>query len=1281
MTKIFDFYIESVNLKIARKFRFSRSKELVQKSVNLLLDFKIKNDLQSIIYEDADNILSEFTHKMNLQINLLGELISEGILSKDIYEDQKECIFITYERLEDHFIVSNLLNEISGDKIQQEFLEDGRFYQFITENNSRWLNKRIIDVFSIQIPEKFSFELFELVGDKKEEYFIVDAFIKSLYWRTNNSFVYDKVIGYINSVVFKNGYYRDFWDMLISVSVNPNHPLNALQTHKILTSKTMPDRDRFWNELLNDLYGYDLSVGNLIDWAWHVDNKEYASDECIKLASIMLSWFLISTNRKIRDTSTKALISLLQNRIHVLLELLQKFEDIDDPYIYERLYCVAYGCTLRTDNFSSLTDLSEYIYSTIFDQEEVYPHVLLRDYARGVIEYTLDKGIELNIDIEKIRPPYKSSFPTIPMDKEIEQLKQQLLQNTSEEEQRAIRKIFRSMEVEYDRTGKAKGYGDFGRYVFQSNFQDWKQLIPMDLKNIALKRIFELGYDAKKHAEFDAVDHNQYRMVHANERIGKKYQWIAMHELLAQVSDKYQLTAPWTWGDEAELFDFTGPWEPMIRDIDPTTINKPFEEELINIPIAHKTDMFDCSDEEWLHNFGNIPDPKNFMEANSEEWIILGGYFDFTEESKMGYDDFQLPQKHCFYIIKSYFVKKSDYAQIKNNLKEKSFIGDWMPKISERYQLFNREYCWSPAFNFFKRDYYEGNEIQKITDRYSGEELGEVIPTAEHYLWETQYDYSKEDAIGYKKPCSLLMDKLRLTYKNNDSYMYVDTESGKDLFCFDSSEGTSNDSILYAKKKKLLEFLETNDYEIIWTICGEKNIVGGKENDYNYSDWFEFSGLYTLENGVFSGELEAFPRPKPLPLNNNDFKDIVKKRNLYIDKTEYLYNLINKGKYYFVTRPDGFGKTLTVSTLYYLFKGEKELFKDTWIYGKWEWKDNLVIRLDMRDECFDYSNAENLELSLYRKIQTLYEEFDLEINTENYKRAFSNLFQQLYEKYNKRVVVLIDDVDYWYRDFLNNLSGTIDNPFTESEKKKLSEISFIINQFYSTIKDADAYTDFVFVTGVLNPNLADSLDNVSDISYNAEYAEMFGFTKDEFNKHFFEHIKDKANQLAKTRSGLKASITHNFYGYSFDGLNKVYSPFLILNFFVNHTLSRKADNNFLPEFAVKYLIENREEAENINEKYLPEHFRCIYGFENEPIDSLLLQCGYFTFKDIDKQIGYLIGHPNKTMRKIEQYVNSDSSRDELEEILQNILKYSPKHIKSEVYEKALKEIEPKDATE
>src|SRR5690606_19320481 len=119
------------------------------------------------------------------------------------------------------------------------------------------------------------------------------------------------------------------------------------------------------------------------------------------------------------------------------------------PYIKERLYAIAYGCAVRETNLENLKQLSLFVYDNIFNKDEVYPHILLRDYARNIIEYTIYKGVELNIDVNKIRPPYKSSFPSIPMDDDIKKYKYDYNSEGFKDYYWSQNHILSSMKVEY----------------------------------------------------------------------------------------------------------------------------------------------------------------------------------------------------------------------------------------------------------------------------------------------------------------------------------------------------------------------------------------------------------------------------------------------------------------------------------------------------------------------------------------------------------------------------------------------------------------------------------------------------------------------------------------------------------------------------------------------------------------------------------------------------------------------------------------------------------------
>ena len=317
--------------------------------------------------------------------------------------------------------------------------------------------------------------------------------------------------------------------------------------------------------------------------------------------------------------------------------------------------------------------------------------------------------------------------------------------------------ILSSMKVEYSRDGKPGGYGDFGRYTFQAYFDSWEQLHPMDLKNIAIERIFNLGYDVEKHGKYDMeiASRNYTRHFKTNERIGKKYQWIALHELAAQVSDNYKMVAPWSWRNK-KLIYCPGSFEPHIRDIDPTVIIKKDKiSPKFAINMSQIYNNFDMENELWLKDLSDVPNISELINLPIEinKWLLLEGFYNWTEPTEIGREKYDYPQKNLWIMIKSYIVKSKEFDSIIEQLKNVNFMGRWMPECRENTSLFNREYYYSTAYHFFKKDYYDGVKWRKIIEPGKSNTIGRVMIPVEMYFRERGKDCSTEDGFSWYKPC------------------------------------------------------------------------------------------------------------------------------------------------------------------------------------------------------------------------------------------------------------------------------------------------------------------------------------------------------------------------------------------------------------------------------------------------------------------------------------------------------------------------------------------------
>ena len=176
-----------------------------------------------------------------------------------------------------------------------------------------------------------------------------------------------------------------------------------------------------------------------------------------KLLGIILAWFCTSNNRKLRDNASKALVCVYKSNPIEILDLFAEFKEVQDLYIIERLYAAAYGAVVYNDDENTIKKIVDYVLENIFRKEEVFPHILIRDYALGIVQYALSKGIYENDEEVNniIKVPYNSKFPArFPSEKTINKLAEKYKKN------KGFSYIADSMDT-------GAGYGDFGRYIFK----------------------------------------------------------------------------------------------------------------------------------------------------------------------------------------------------------------------------------------------------------------------------------------------------------------------------------------------------------------------------------------------------------------------------------------------------------------------------------------------------------------------------------------------------------------------------------------------------------------------------------------------------------------------------------------------------------------------------------------------------------------------------------------------------------------------------------------------
>lgn len=859
ITSIIDFFINSINniLSQPNKLNYPKSINVVKKSIESIVAYRMENHLEYVSYEQAFILVKTIYKEYGTEKGLLDELISEGILSQNLFwksENQnEEGIYLAYERFEDHLMATYIMDNTPD--LENAFKENGTLFHLVKDEYTCSINKGLLEALTIQVPEKTGKELYEYIPHVSDSPLIIECFIQSLLWRKIET-TSEKLIDYVNANELQ--YNNLFLDTILSVTAIPNHYFNAYLLHRNLLRFSLADRDAWWTIYLKRQFSYESAVRRLIDWAWSDSDKSHILDESIKLCSISLAWFHTSTDRKLRDSATKALICILENRIQILIELLKEFEEVNDPYVYERLFAVAYGCAIRTEQKEKLTELSNYIFKTIFENKtEIYPHILLRDYARGVIEYSAYLGYDLEFDLAKVRPPYKSIFPDhFPSNEEIDQYKIDYKEKDFKNYYRGPNSILSSMTTEH---GRGMGfYGDFGHYTFQRLLEAWN-VDENALSNLAIKWIFDkYGYNKEKHGQFDSdIGTGRSRNTLPHERIRKKYQWIAMHEILARVSDNYT-KYDWSYTDEEGFYQ--GPWEAYVRDIDPTILLKKTgsynEDEPKNFWWSREMySNWEIENDKWVKRSNDLLSFEKIIsikDESDEEWLVLEGDPEWGEPKKIGNEKWDNPHKRVWYQLRSYLVAEEHFEKTKRWALTQDFMGRWMPESPNRYEIFSREYYWSPAYDYSTKGSYSEAEESKIYDKSTKEFICKIGFTSNRFTWKKESDESKEVNIHFLKPSKHIFEKMKLTFSKREGEF---VNSKGETICFDPSVNDDSNSYLLVKKGPFINYLKENKLKILWTVLGEKNIIGGP---LNHLRGLEISGAYYLdENDDIKGNIST----------------------------------------------------------------------------------------------------------------------------------------------------------------------------------------------------------------------------------------------------------------------------------------------------------------------------------------------------------------------------------------------------------------------------------------
>jgi len=350
------------------------------------------------------------------------------------------------------------------------------------------------------------------------------------------------------------------------------------------------------------------------------------------------------------------------------------------------------------------------------------------------------------------------------------------------------------------------------------------------------------------------------------------------------------------------------------------------------------------------------------------------------------------------------------------------------------------------------------------------------------------------------------------------------------------------------------------------------------------------------------------------PIGLQSFESLRNDGYIYIDKTYFVKRLVDEGKYYFLSRPRRFGKSLFVDTLHCAFDGKRHLFKGLYLEDNWDWsRKNPVLKISFGSGV--HRSLEELHQTMEAMLNRWARIFGITYSNESIKDRFQETIEFLFVGTGEQVVVLIDEYD---KPILDNIT-----------KPELAvELREELKNFYSVLKDSDQYLKLVFITGVSKfskVSLFSGLNNLEDITINKKYSEICGYTQEELERDF-------AAELSKTD---KNKVRDWYNGYSW-GNGTVYNPFDILLFFKSMTFRNYWFESGTPSFLLKLMAQNGYPLINLTEVEAGDEIVGSFELEEIDVNTLLFQSGYLTIKRIDEMLDdartYVLSYPNKEVR-------------------------------------------------
>ncbi|MAS53336.1 MAG: hypothetical protein CMJ44_01680 [Pimelobacter sp.] len=791
--------LDNANRLISDRIDASPPDNVVHRAMHALAAAIADAGGNSLTRLDAQAVLTQIWADVSAEKSLLDALIAQGLVEEDSIPEGTnpfgtDIVAITFERIGHHLIVSDaFIGVTDADGVRTQLA--GRLGELLGLSGT--IDVGILEATSVVLAERLGLEVTDFTLEIGDDDAIAAAVIAGVGWRATSS-ITETTGDIVVDALRRRATFDAALTMLFRLAARPSHPLNADFLHGFLNRLNMAARDQFlpgWLYLTHDTNG---AVDRLIRWALEKP-LDQVSGETTRLWVTALLWTTCATDRRVREPATIASARLLARHPNQAAGLLKRFSVVNDEWVLERALDVAYSALLANGTTDDWKAAAEVAWANFFaTPADLTPNVAVRDAARCILEAAADRGaLPAGVAATQFRPPYASHWPLAwPTEADIAPYD----------------------STDYPKLVYSTTDDDFYRYKIEYDLKDRPGVDVPAAARWVVAEVIRLGYRPDWHESFDGHVVAKYGGGRGKpvwiERIGKKYQWIALNRLIGHVSDHAPKT-PNSWDPPPPAIP--GPSTTISRQTDPTVT----EFEPANnsprpwVPAYDWAAVTGKTDAQWVADDTDLP-TISVTEAtyDGRPFIVISGFYDWNDA---GDDDHSQRSRGMWTHLYSHLVNTADLPTALAELQGIDLISRDISHSPQTHDGYVGEFPYG----------HHHGEMRHIINHERSEPVSVLTtPASWDILGEYEYATGNHVTISIDAPAPEFFGPAPGNLHWNGRNGWTDTTTGQLVAVLRHTVNTSQNELLL-DAAWLENWLTTEQKSLIWVENTGKDVYRG----------------------------------------------------------------------------------------------------------------------------------------------------------------------------------------------------------------------------------------------------------------------------------------------------------------------------------------------------------------------------------------------------------------------------------------------------------------------